>query len=303
MEKRQKNSLQRNLFILALVIVPIMQFCIFYIYVNINSILMAFQTVENGKTVFSLGNFEMLFKEIAQPTSVFWQSVKNTGIFFVQGFITGIVTGFIICYFLYTKIPGSGIFRILLFLPSLLSSVVVAKLFSMFVGYEGPVAWIVQKLAGLEDKPLLLGDSDYALKTLLGYNIWFGIAGNMVLYMGALNRIPKDVLEYAKLDGVGWVRELFQIILPLLWPTMITLITIQFTGIFSASGPIFLFTQGKFDTYTISYWLWEKVYDLPVNSPTLNYGSAIGLFFTAIALPIVFTVRGVLGKVQEAVEY
>lgn len=303
MVKKQRNSWQRNLFILCLVIVPLLHFCIFYIYVNFNSILMSFQVVENGKEVFSLRNFEMLFDEISRPTSVFWQSVKNTGIFFVQGFITGIITGFVICYFLYTGIPGSKIFRVLLFLPSLLSSVVIAKLFSMVVGAEGPVAWIVQKLLGLSDTPLLLGDSTYALKTLLGYNIWFGLAGNMVLYMGALNRIPKDVLEYAKIDGVGWVRELTQIILPLLWPTVITLITIQFTGIFGASGPIFLFTQGKYHTYTISYWLFEKVYNMPVNSPSLNYGAAIGLFFTAIALPIVFSVRWGLGKLQEAVEY
>lgn len=303
MVNKKRNGLQRNLFILCLVIVPIVQFLVFYVYVNINSFLMAFQTIEQGKTVFSLNNFRMLFDEISKPTSVFWESVKNTGIFFVQGFITSIITGFIFCYFLYTKMPGSKIFRLLLFLPGLISSVVITQLFSMVVGYEGPIAWLIQKIQGLEDKPLLLGDSRYAMKTLVAYNVWFGLVGNMVLYLGAFNRIPQEVLEYAKLDGVGWVRELFQIILPLMWPTIITFVTLQCTGIFGSTGPIFLFTQGAYGTYTISYWLFEKVYNQAVNSTALNYGSAIGLFFTLIALPVVFTIRWVMGKVQEAVEY
>ncbi len=301
--KQPKNSWQRKLFIFSLVIIPLVQFLIFYIYVNFNSFVMAFQTVEDGKTIFSLKNFKMLFDELKSTQSTAIISIKNTGIFFVQGFITGICTGFVISYFLYKKIFLSQAFRIILFLPSLLSTVVVVQLFSMIVRYEGPVATIIQKIAGLDESPLLLGETKYALKTLLGYNIWLGLAGNMVLYMGALNRIPKDVLEYAKLDGVGWVREMLQIVLPLLWPTVVTLITVQFTGIFGASGPIFLFTQGKYQTSTISYWLWTKVYDLPLNSPALNYGSAIGMFFTLVALPIVFGVRWILGKVQAAVEY
>lgn len=301
--KKAKYTWRRKLFIFGLVIIPILQFAVFYIYVNFKSFLMAFQTVENGATVFSLSNFKTLFNELSNGASVCREAIKNTIIFFVQGFLTGIVTGFVISYFLYKKILMNRFFRIVLFLPGLLSSVVVTKLFSMVVGMDGPVALLVQKLCGLEEIPPLLGESRFALKTLLFYNVWFGIAGNMILYMGALNRIPKDVLEYAKLDGVGWVRELVQIVLPLMWPTVITLITIQFTGIFSASGPIFLFTQGKYGTYTIAYWLWEKVYNVPLNSPTLNYGSAIGLFFTLIALPIVFGVRYGLNKVQDAVEY
>ncbi len=302
--KHPKNGWKKNMFIISLIIVPLLQFAIFYLYVNFNSFVMAFQTIEEGETVFSLDNFRMLFDELGDSASTAMVSLRNTGIFFVQGFITGIITGFVITYFLYKKIPLSGPFRILLFIPSLLSAVVVTTLFKNVVEINGPIAYYMKKFMHLDSTPLLLGEKKYALKTLLFYNIWFGIAGNMVLYMGAFNRIPKDVLEYAKLDGVGWVREMVQIVVPLMWPTIVTLITVQFTGIFGASGPIFLFTQGKHNTYTIAYWLWEKVY-LAVNpdSPMLNYASAIGMFFTLVALPIVFGVRWLLGKVQAAVEY
>ncbi len=304
-KKKKRNSLQRQLFIIALLALPIIQFCIFYIYVNFSSIVMAFRTLEKGKWVWSMNNFEALFKEIKTEDSIFWISLKNTGLYFIQGFTTSIITGFIISYFLYSGVPGSKVYRILLFLPGMISSVVIVLLFSMFVGRGGPIPWVVQKIKGLPVRPVLLGESKYATKTLLAYNIWFGLAGNLVLYLGAFNRIPKDVLEYGKIDGVSWVRELFQIILPLVWPTMITFITIQITGLFGASGPIFLFTQGEYKTSTVAYWLWDKIYKVKgvSTSPQLNYASAIGLFFTLIALPIVFGVRWGLGKLQENIEY
>ena len=304
-KKKKRNSVQRQLFIVGLLAVPIIQFCIFYIYVNFSSIIMAFRTLEKGKWVWSMNNFEALFKEIKTEDSIFWISLKNTGLYFIQGFTTSIVTGFIISYFLYSGVPGAKVYRILLFLPGMISSVVIVLLFSMFVGRGGPIPWIVQQVKDLPVRPVLLGESKYATKTLLAYNIWFGLAGNLVLYLGAFNRIPKDVLEYGKLDGVSWVRELFQIILPLVWPTMITFITIQITGLFGASGPIFLFTQGEYKTSTVAYWLWDKIYKVKgvSTSPQLNYASAIGLFFTLIALPIVFAVRWGLGKLQENIEY
>lgn len=304
-KKKKRNSLQRQLFIIGLLAIPIIQFCIFYIYVNFSSIIMAFRTMEKGEWVWSMKNFKDLFKEIKQEDSIFWISLKNTGLYFVQGFITSIITGFIISYFLYSGVPGAKVYRILLFLPGMISSVVIVQLFKMFIGLHGPIPWVVQQIKGLEYRPQLLEEPKFATKTLLAYNIWFGLAGNLVLYLGAFNRIPKDVLEYGKIDGVSWARELFQIILPLVWPTMITFITIQITGIFGASGPIFLFTQGNADTSTIAYWLWDKMYRAKgvSTSPQLNYASAIGLFFTLIALPIVFSVRWGLGKLQENIEY
>jgi len=302
-KKKKKVQIGKGLFILALIIVPLAHFFVFYVYVNFYSFVMAFQTRVGGRTVWTLDNFKLLFQDFSNPLAKGRESIVNTLYFFVMGMFTGLFTSFIISYFLYKKILLANTFRVILFLPSLLSPIVVVQLFSSIVGPLGPIAQLIQKIQGLDQTPELLADSRYALNTLMSYSFWFGIAGNMILLMGALNRIPKDVLEYAKLDGVSWIRELFQIIMPLIWPTMTTLVTVAFTNILSASGPIFLFTQGAYGTYTISYWLWTKVYQMPVNSIALNYGSAIGLFFSLVTLPIVFLVRFVMNKLQEAVEY
>ncbi|MFQ9736714.1 MAG: ABC transporter permease subunit [Christensenellaceae bacterium] len=118
-------------------------------------------------------------------------------------------------------------------------------LFANIVGVNGPVASLMQKILGLERVPELLGQDEYALGTIVVYCIWTGFGTNLILLNGAMARIPAEVLEAARLDGAGRVRELFQIILPLTWPTLTTLITFTFIGIFTASGPILLLRAAR----------------------------------------------------------
>ena len=114
-----------------------------------------------------------------------------------------------------------------------------------------------------------------------------------------MNRIPSEVIEAARLDGVGAFRELVQIILPMVWPTMTTLLVFTFVGIFTTSGPILMFTEGQWDTYTVAYWIFEQVY----SGGRYEYASAVGLIFTLIALPIVLGVKKLMERWQESVDY
>lgn len=207
-----------------------------------------------------------------------------------------------VAYFIYKKIPGYKFFRVVFFLPSIISSVVLTMLFANIVGVNGPVASLMQKILGLERVPELLGQDEYALGTIVVYCIWTGFGTNLILLNGAMARIPAEVLEAARLDGAGRVRELFQIILPLTWPTLTTLITFTFIGIFTASGPILLFTGGAHKTTTISFWIFDKVY-YSASSNMQSYASAVGLFFTLIALPIVLFVRRVMNRLCDDIQY
>ena len=124
----------------------------------------------------------------------------------------------------------------------------------------------------------------------------------MLVLGGAFERIPAEVLEAAKLDGVGPVRELTQLIVPMIWPTISTLLILYATGLFNASGPIFLFgTKGSYETWTLSYWIFHKV--LYGGSGQYNTVSAMGLIFTCIGVPIVMFVRWLFERVIPAVEY
>jgi ABC-type sugar transport system permease subunit len=88
-------------------------------------------------------------------------------------------------------------------------------------------------------------------------------------------------------------------IVPLIWPTLSTMMITGLAGIFGADWGVLLFTQGRFGTYTISYWMYEQVNVYK----SLWHASALGQVYTLIAIPIVFGGRYIMERYIENVEY
>ena len=217
-------------------------------------------------------------------------ALKNTMIFFFSNLFVVLPVSLLLCYFLYKKVTGYKAFRFIFYLPSIVSASVYVVLFKYIIASNGPVG-IIFDAFGWEKIPYLT-DSSYALSTILFYTIFTGFGGNIVLLSGAMSHIDESILEAGKIDGVTMWRELVSLVLPLVWPTLSTLIIFSFVGIFSASGPILLFTEGAYGTMTISYWLFEQVQRYSV----YYYPSAVGLFFTLIGTPIALIMRRVLSR-------
>ena len=113
-------------------------------------------------------------------------------------------------------------------------------------------------------------------------------------------RIPESITEYLTLEGVGMGREIVQFIIPLIWPTIAVFVLLSFVGIFTASGDILLYTGGEYNTYTISFYIYAHTVGLA--SANLNYASAVGLFFTVLALPLSLIIQRIVSHV-EPIEY
>ena len=124
----------------------------------------------------------------------------------------------------------------------------------------------------------------------------------MLLFGGSLARSPQDLFEAAKLDGVKPARELVQLILPLMWPTLSTIIVLNLTGIFNAGGPILLFDSSKLNVgiQTIGYWLFLKVWKFGASA--YNEVAAVGMILTIIGAPVIMLLRGIIDRIPK-VEY
>ena len=296
-----ENRLRKNLFIVGMLSIAIVHFLVFWLYVNLSSILMAFKNVTIEGTKWGFGNFKIMFDSFRNPTSELRGAFVNTMIFFAVNLLIKLPLTFICSYFLYKKIKGYKYYRFVFFLPSIISAVVLTSLLKYMVNPGGPLPRIYEMLWGRE-APLFLADSVYALGVILFYTIWSGFGVNIILFQGAMSRSPPEIIEAGKIDGVGMTRELFQIVTPLVWPTISTVVVLAFVGIFSSSGEILLFTKGLYDTYTISYWIFELVQGIK-GTVNLEYASTVGIFFSVIALPIVLLVKRGLEKITESVEY
>lgn len=298
--EKKKLKIKRYLFVLSIIIVPLLNFIIFYLIQNASAFVMAFQVKKQGVSYWSLENYTRIFREFTQSdkNSDLYISLVNTLKFFLLGIIM-LPVSFMTSYFMYKKIFLHGVFKIVFFFPSILSSVVWSMIFKLVLDPTGPIAKFVQLINHAENPVLLLGEAKYALASVMSYSVWMGIAGNFILFGGALSRIPTEVIEAGQLDGIGWFTEMVKIIVPLIFPTLSTLLLLQLTGLFTASGNILLLTSGSYKTSTIQYFIFQNVYKVAKTSNKYNYAASVGFIFTLITLPIVFISRWLLNKVED----
>lgn len=286
-------------FVVAILVIPIVHWLIFWFGVNINSILMAFQ-LPTGE--WSLETLQTVVREIVGNQSNadinLNTAIKNTFIYFIKDLLM-LPFHLIIAYFFYKKIPGYRVYQVIFYLPSIISGVAFSTMFSSFIASSGPLGVLLKNM-GVNPVPQLLANSDYATKTILFYTIWIGWGGNMLLLGGALARVPLEILESARLDGIKPWQELVYMILPLIWSTLSTLLILNMTSLFLADGPILLFTAGKYQTSTIGYWIFDKVYYQGIGA--YNSVAAAGLVFTVVGTPIILFVKHLIEKVP-VVEY
>jgi len=292
----QAKKLKDTIFVYLLIALPLIEFFTIYVYTNLDSFFLAFK--RNGEFA-GWVNFEMLWNEVRAPGSELLIAIRNTFIYFGADLVL-FVWSIFLSYFFYKKIAAYKVFRFILYMPAIISPVVFVSLFQNITNPNGAIETIIKMFNPDFKMPSLLFRSETATWTMVVYVIWMGWTKNMLYLGGSLARIPIEVLESARLDGVGPWTELTKILVPLLLPTLSTLLLLDVVGILSSSGPILLFTKGAYETTTISYWMFTLVYATGENA--YAKASAAGMCLTIIMFPVVYTMRWLIGKI-DSVEY
>ena len=228
--KKPRKNLKRNLFIFSLLIVPILHFLVFWLYINAKTISLAFMewdVFENTYKFVGLNNFIdqcKSFKERPETMNMFINAFRAIPIN-----IACLVLAVIIGYAFSKHIRGEKVFRVIFYLPSMISIVILTLCYRYMFTYspgmlQGPAAEVLRML-GIDYNGWETGLSDPAVINRLWWLIsifcvWASAGINIILMSSAMSRIPEEVIESAKLDGVGFWRELFQIHIPLIMPTI-----------------------------------------------------------------------------------
>ncbi len=295
---KNEKKLKQNLFLIAVFAIPTIHFLVFWLYTNINSILLAFQN-RSGEFV-GLENFEWYLKDIfsVKPTVKAKEGLINSLKFWLFNQLVETPVALAIAYFFFKKIKGASLFNVILFLPSIISSVVMTTVFKNFLSSAGPLATLFEAL-GVSKFPYLLYNSKYAMNTMLFYNFWTGFGTALILYTSSMRKIPPEIFEAAMLDGAGMWKEFTNIVWPLIWPMFSTMLMLSIGNIFTSSGPILLLTNGEYGTQTISHTIFQQYYEYN----QIERSAAIGLFYSFVALPLVLITRWLVNKLDSNAEY
>ena len=307
-QNRAKNALKKKrlCFVWGMLALPILQFLVFNVYVNIGTVKMSFQHVSYATGTierFTFQNYKRFFYELFRFSEIAG-AMKNSLYAGLNNALILLPLSLIFGYLFYKKVPGTPVFRVIFFIPSIISIVVYTMVYKyMFNSSFGPVNALLRSFGVAEENmPLWLGSKKFAMPLVLLYADWVGIGYELLILGGAIAKIPEDVMEYAKIDGVGMFKELFVLIVPMIWPTFSIMLLGCITVMFTFFIQVQLLTEGGPDgsTVTIAYMINSKIKGVGAN---LEWASCLGLCFTLIAIPLIVVAKKLLAKVSNAFGY
>ena len=234
-----RRSKERSRFIALCVAPAVILFFIFMVLPTLNVFRMSL--FERGaysptETFVGLNNFKVLFQD-----AKFIASMQNTILLIV---VVTVVTFFFALVFAgiltREKIKGQSFFRVIFYIPNILSVVVIAGIFSAIYKPEnGMLNSVLSAIAG-RDVMILWKDQQMVMISIIIAMVWQAIGYYMVMYMASMSAVPMDLYESASLDGAGRLAQFFQITLPLIWTNIRTTLTFF---IISTINMAFLFVK------------------------------------------------------------
>ena len=188
------------------------------------------------ETFVGISNFEALFKDVK-----FITAMQNTILLIVT---VTIITFFFAIVFAAIltreKIKGQNFFRIVFYIPNILSVVVIAGIFSAVYKPENGMLNSIFSLFAGREVMVLWKDQPMVIVSIIIAMVWQAIGYYMVMYMASMAAVPADLYESAGLDGAGRVKQFFQLTLPLIWTNIRTTLTFF---IISTINMAFLFVK------------------------------------------------------------
>lgn len=301
--RKRKTSLfansrytKRLLFYIFILALPLLQFAIFYIYVNVDSIILAFQHYELKEgalgynvTFAGFDNFKNVFQIFKDKP----QLIENSMILFVVEFFIGIPVALLFSYYIYKRKMFGGLFRVLLFLPQIISGTVFVIIVKILLTEAFPGSNLPDLLVNAK--------IDIRRATLLIFVLFMSFGTNVLLFTGAMTNIPPSLVEASELDGCNPIQEFVFVTLPCIFPTIVSFIIMTIGTIFT--NQMYLFTFGFQDDKlaTIGYFIYSQAQNIngglvPSSETVASYStlSAFSLLITIVLFPVTLGVRKLL---------
>ena len=207
----------------------------------------------------------------------FQQVLRNTVFFVVMGMAIGPMLGLASAVALNNSVHLRPLFRTAFFLPTMVALVAVAAVWKMLYQEEGMINQVLA-LFGLPGHAWL-NDPNTALPAVVVTSIWQGFGFETVVFLAALQAIPRELYDAARVDGAGAWAQFRHVTLPGLRPTIVFVYIIGIIGSFQTFDQIFVMTQGRPGVSTRTV-----VYDVLDEFNRLNLGTASAIAYLLLVI-------------------
>ncbi|MCI1244572.1 MAG: sugar ABC transporter permease [Bacilli bacterium] len=312
--KAHKGNWKTYLFVFLMLLYPLAQFCLMWFGVNINSIFLTFKSIDPATNVLTWNlSIPYLWEQEGDAFGVFFYNYKTLFLslttktvsdMFLASFAYLVISCFVtlpialfMSYFIFKKIIGASFYKTIFFIPSIFPLFILCLVFSLSLSSSGGIIPGILSKMGLDYgdffNNIFLGENvgDSASWAVWVFFLWSGLGYDIILLTAGMSRIPRDILESCRMDGVSPMKEFFRIIVPLTWPTITTLFIFGMMAIFSTTFQPFFLTSGRYATMTIGLQIYQSSQGTALQTP-----ATLGLFCSLVAAPVIIATRNGLNR-------
>ncbi len=273
---------------------------VFVGYPIIRNIVLSFQDVSAGNLVRGTKNF-ILFENYLElfGDDVFRTSLFNTLKYTILCLVFQFLIGFLLALFFNKRFSLAKPVRGILLVPWMIPVTVTALMFKLLFATDiGVINYILRSLHLISKNIEWLTTPGTAMFALICANIWIGIPFNMILISTGLTTIPKELYESASIDGGGKVQTFFSITLPLLRPTIESVLILGFIYTFKVYDLVYVMTSGG--PVNSTHMLSTYSYKLSFEMFKYSKGSAVANVLLVILLLVgVFYIKATTAGEEE----
>lgn len=266
-------------------------FGVFTIYPAFSGVNISLYESPNGRVFrwVGLGNYENIL-----TSSLFWQVMRQTAIYAVSYVLISIALATVLAVLVNQQRVAKGFFRASLFIPVLVSPVVVGLVFNWMLDRQGGLVNELLGAVGIPAAPWLV-DGSWAMVSIILVGVWTQLGFYMLILLAGLQAIDPVLYEAAGMDGATGIQQFFGITLPLLKPSMLVVIILGTIHGFQAFDFIYTLTGGgpTRATMLMVQYIYENGFVSPIRYGAAAAGGVI-LFVIVFSLTLVnwFLSRG-----------
>lgn len=272
--RRTRSNLTAYLFLAP----GFLLFLALIIYPMIKAFQMSFYdwNVVAGATSDFIGwtNYQQAFSD-----PVFWRALENSAIYMAFTVPPQIILGLAVATLLNNKAPGRALFRVLFYLPVVTGWVVVSLLFQYLFADSGLVNWMLHDVTHLTGHNISwLSGRWTGMVAISSLGVWKGVGWSMMIFLAALQGVPKELLEAAEVDGAGRWQRFRAVTLPAIWPAAVFVTVMLVIGGFNVFISVILVTNGgpADSTQVLLTYMYQQAF----TNLNFGYGASIAVLLT-----------------------
>lgn len=211
---------------------------------------------------------------------LFWRSLANSGAYMLFTVPPQIVLGLLVAVLLRARAPGQGLYRLLFYLPVVTSWVVASLLFQYLFADTGLVNYVLHAAHATNGHTSWLSGRWTAMVAISALGVWKGVGWSMMIFLAALQGVPRELEEAAVVDGAGRWRRFLTVTVPAIWPALGFVTVMLVIGGFNAFTSVLLMTGGgpADQTQVLLTFMYAQAFRFL----DFGYGSAIAALLTLL---------------------